>query len=74
MSLSKALAELYGEPDEFLRRLRSELLLHRRTRYALAKEAGIDHSLVYRYFSGDVVPPVKRMVALDEALERLIHG
>lgn len=74
MSLSTALAELYGQPEEFLRRLRSELLLHKRTRHALAREAGIDHSLVYRYFSGEVTPPVERMVALDEALERLIHG
>lgn len=74
MSLSRALAELYGEPDEFLRRLRSELLLHRRTRYALAREAGLDHSTVYKYFNGKRTPTVENMIALDEALERLIHG
>lgn len=74
MSLSKALADLYGRPDVFLKRLRSELLLHRRTRYALAKAAGIDDSLVYRYFSGEVTPPVERMVALDEAMGKLIDS
>lgn len=74
MSLSKALDDLYGRPDVFLRRLRSELLLHKRTRHALAREAGIHHSLVYRYFSGEFTPSTERMIALDEAMERLIRG
>jgi transcriptional regulator with XRE-family HTH domain len=73
MSLSKALEELYGQPGEFLRRLRSELLLHKRTRHALAREAGIDHSNVYKYFSGEIVPNVNTMVRLDEAMERLLN-
>jgi hypothetical protein len=35
MSLLTVLADLYGRPDEFLDRLRSELLLHKKTVYQL---------------------------------------
>ena len=74
MSLSRALDDLYGRPGDFLRRLRSELMLHKRTRYSLAKAAGIHPSHVYRYFNGEVTPRVDTMIRLDEAMGRMIES
>lgn len=74
MSLSKALDDLYGQPAVFLKRLRSELLLHKRTRHALAREAELHHSFVYRCFSGKRTPSLRVMILLDEAMGRLIKN
>ncbi len=47
MTLSKVLDDLYGRPDEFLKRLRSELLLHRKTIYQLWAATHVDCRATY---------------------------
>ena len=72
MSLRKVLDDLYGEPDAFLRRLRSELLLHHRTLYQLWRCTGMDQSHFYKYFRGVRRPSVRTCARLDEAMGRLL--
>lgn len=68
MSIAKALDELYGKPDEFLNRVRSELQLRGLSIYGLARWAQMDYCNVKKYFSGRRRPMLDTMIRLDDAL------
>ena len=74
MSLRKVLDDLYGEPDAFLRRLRSELLLHKRSLYQLWKCTSMHKTHFYRCFRGVHAPSINTCVQLDEAMGRLLDN
>jgi len=50
------------------------LAQHKITQAELAREAGYDYANVNRWLNLRVVPTVKVMLILDEALERLTEG
>jgi transcriptional regulator with XRE-family HTH domain len=63
----------YASPEGFCRRVRQTLRDHKITQAALAREAGYDYANVNRWLCLRQNPSLPVMLALDEALERLLE-
>lgn len=63
---------LYGNPEIFVSRCKQTLWDFGISQADLAREAGYDAGNVNRWLNLRVVPSVKVMLILDEALERLV--
>lgn len=63
----------YGSPATFVSNVRLWLHENRLTQLDLARVSGFDPSNVNRWLRGHVVPSLKNMIILDEALERLLE-
>lgn len=77
MSLYDAIASRYGDPQAFVRRLKSTMLLHGITQGELARRSGyhrpdITHWLAYDGAGNGRKPGLNAMVTLDEALDSLL--
>ncbi|MGE0278310.1 MAG: helix-turn-helix transcriptional regulator [Nitrospiraceae bacterium] len=71
--LNDEIERRYGNPEDFISSCRLALQDAGLTQTALAAEAGFDLGHVNSWLNGRVVPSVKTMLILDEALERLLE-
>lgn len=71
--LNDEIEERYGNPATFLSQVKATLKARKITQTALAAEAGLDLGHVNSWLNSRVVPTVKTMLILDEALERLLE-
>ena len=71
--LATIIEDRYGDPARFLSNLKLWLYESKISQISLATEAGMDPSNLNRWLNGHVVPSVKNMLVLDEALERLLE-
>jgi len=62
----------YGSPERFVSNVELWLYEHDIRQTTLAEEAGLDPSNLNRWLNGHVIPSLKNMLIIDEALERLI--
>lgn len=74
MSIYDLIHDRYGDPQAFVRRLRSTMLLHGITQGELARRSGYHRPHVTRWLNGGQDPSMKAMVILDEAVEKIING
>lgn len=72
--LYDVIASRYGDPQAFVRRLKSTMLLHGITQGQLARKSGHDRANITNWLGGGKRPSLKTMVTLDEALDELIQG
>lgn len=72
--LYAVIRDRYGDPAEFVRRLKSTMILHGISQNMLALRSGYHRSHVSRWMSGKVTPNLETMLNMDEAIECLISG
>ena len=70
--LNDTIEQRFGSPALFVSRCKGTLDEFGITQAELAREAGYDAGNVNRWLNLRVVPSVKVMLILDEALERLV--
>jgi transcriptional regulator with XRE-family HTH domain len=70
--LNDIIERRYGSPATFLSNVRRWLHENQISQLDVAAEAGLDPSNLNRWLNGHVVPSLKNMLIIDEALERLI--
>lgn len=68
------IADRYGDPAAFVRRLRSTMNLHGITQGQLARMSGYHRPDITHWLGGSRRPSLQAMVTLDEALDALIQA
>lgn len=68
------IASRYGDPQAFVRRLKSTMLLHGITQGQLARRSGHDRANITNWLGGRKRMAMQTMVTLDEAVDSIIQG
>ena len=63
----------YGDPRTFVLNMRLWLKQNRITQQALSDELGLDLTNINRWLNCRIVPGLKNMLLMDEAVERIIN-
>lgn len=69
----KLVWERYGDAPRFIKQLVGRMAEHKIIQQALADRAGFAASHVSAWLGGKVVPQLKTLLVLDEALDQLIN-